>query len=418
MKEPLGVARSPRAALPLDRSPRGERMSSSRTPPFRGRLDPDVKSALPSTFGALDRVGCRSWLRAPLISKPSFLASRSPDVAIVGAGVIGLAVARRLAAAGRRVVVLDRGRPGAEASFAAAGMLCPLLEFDPSSALSRLGVDSLALYPSFAAEIEEETGISIDLRLNGVVNPTIPEDGRLPPRARLLESAAVRELEPSLSPTLSRVVFHEDEGSVDNRALTSALLESCSSRGVNVNDCCPVRSILSTDSRVSGLVTEAGDVNAPVVINTAGAWASQIDAGGDTVSVRPIKGQMILLEQDTLSKYRLEHTIYSNTAYVVPRSDGRVVVGTTVEDCGFDKAVDDEVVARLHDEATRLVPGFANAPVRQTWAGLRPRGVDEMPLIGQRGRDGYFVAVGHYRNGILLTPLTAELLTNEILASN
>jgi glycine oxidase len=169
---------------------------------------------------------------------------------------------------------------------------------------------------------------------------------------------------------------------------------------------------------VRGLATDAGDVDAPVVINTAGAWASQLDGGGETVSVRPIKGQMILLEQDALSKHRLERTIYSHTAYVVPRSDGRVVVGTTVEDCGFDKTIDDDVVSGLRDAAARMVPDFANAPVREAWAGLRPRGVDDAPLIGRRGRDGYFVAVGHYRNGILLTPLTAELLANEILASN
>jgi len=366
---------------------------------------------------ALHRARRPSRLRPPLISKPSFLASPCHDVAIIGAGVIGLAVARRLAAAGDRVVVLDRGRPGAEASYAAAGMLCPLLEFGPSSSITGLGVDSLALYPRFVAELEEETGVSVDLRLNGVVSPEIPEDAILPPNARLIEGSAVRDLEPSLSPRLSRVIFHADQGSVDNRALTSALLESCAIRGVEVRGGCSVQRVLSTGSRVRGITTDSGDIAAPLVINAAGAWASEPTGGGETVSVRPIKGQMILLDQGGLPEQPLERTIYSHLAYVVPRSDGRVVVGTTVEDRGFDKTVDDETVARLRDGAMQLVPGFADAPLRQSWAGLRPRGVEETPMIGQRGRAGYFVAVGHYRNGILLAPLTAQRLANEVLVS-
>jgi glycine oxidase len=349
-----------------------------------------------------------------------------PDAVVIGAGVVGLGVARRLAAAGLRVAALDRGAPGREASYAAAGMLCPRLEFDSSSQLGRLGCQSLTLYPAFTAELEAESGRSIDLRLNGVLRPLLPETAQASapepeatsPRSdavRWVERPELRELEPGLDPAIERAIFHEGEGSVDNRALVDALREACARRGVDVRVGVRVMRVLEGTSRVRGVATEGGEVAAPIVVNAAGAWAGLVPGPGAPLAVRPIKGQMLRLDRSAIPGARLEHTVYCHAAYVVPRTDGRVVVGTTVEDCGYDKTVDDGAIERLRQGAVRLVPGLAAAPVRETWAGLRPKGPTEAPIVGRWGIDGYFVAVGHYRNGILLAPWTAEEIARSVL---
>jgi len=360
-----------------------------------------------------------------VISRPESHSPSNPDVAIVGAGIIGLAVARRLALGGLRVAVIERGRPAQEATQAAAGMLCPRLEYggetelDPQS-VAALGLTSLSLYPEFAASLEDETNIDVDLRLNGVISPE-DSDANSPKEGegyRVISREEACEIVPGLHPDLEAIRFYPEEGSVDNRRVAAALIESCRRLGVDIRCDCGVRSVLTSTSRVCGLETERGTIETRLVVNTAGAWASEISGSGSSIEIRPIKGQMLCLEQGTSPQERVEHTIYSHHAYIVPRSDGRIVIGTTVEDRGFDKSVDDEAVAGLRDGAARMVPTLARARLQDAWAGLRPLGVDERPVIGPAGHDGHFVAVGHYRNGILLTPVTAELLAAEILRTN
>jgi len=357
------------------------------------------------------------------ISAPAILATRSPDVVVVGAGVIGLAIARRLAAAGLRVVVCDRGFPATEATHAAAGMLCPRLEFPDESPLLALGTESLALFPDFGAELDAETGVDIDLRLGGVIAPLAADelsDATKREGSRRLDASELRRLEPALAPTIDTALLFEGEGSVDNRALARALIASCAARGVDVRAHCDVRAVLSRESRVLGVATTAGDLASCVVVNASGAWAGQLSGGGETVDVRPIKGQMLCFEParsatDSAELAPLSRTIYSHDAYLVPRTDGRVIVGTTVEDRGFDKTVDPDAIAGLARRATKLVPALGRARIRESWAGLRPRGSRETPTVGARGHEGYYVAIGHFRNGILLTPWTAERLAREVL---
>ena len=334
--------------------------------------------------------------------------------------MIGLAIARRLASAGLSVTVFDRSTPGREASYAAGGMLCPRLEFEKESRLSEMGEISLQLYPDYARALEEETGLCVDLRLNGVVSPLgadpgstgINENG-----ARIIEGHTLRDLEPGIAPEITRALYYEEEGSLDSRALTEALEAACRKLGVAIREDCEVIEVIATEDRVNGVRTPSGDFSSPVVINSAGSWASEI-SGAQQVEVRPIKGQMLLLDCGGNEKEIPRHTIYTHDIYLVPRADGRLIVGTTVEDKGFDKEVEPEVISDLHQSATRLFPFLGEMPVLDSWAGLRPRGEHEIPTIGPLSPEGYYAAIGHYRNGILLTPLTQELLAREILGES
>jgi len=347
--------------------------------------------------------------------------SDSTDCSIIGAGVIGLSIARRLAAAGLSVAVYDRSSPGQEASYAAGGMLCPRLEFQKESKLSEMGEISLQLYPDYARELEEETGLCVDLRLNGVLSPltsdasTTEIDTAEVNGARLVDGETIRDLEPGIAPEITRALYYEEEGSLDSRALTEALETACRRLGVTIRERCEVRDVLVEKDRVSGVRTLSGDFSSPIVINSAGAWASEV-GGVERVEIRPIKGQMLLLDCGKNEKEIPRHTIYAHSIYLVPRADGRLIVGTTVEDKGFDKEIEQEAVAGLHQGAAGLFPFLGEIPVLESWAGLRPLGAHDIPTIGPLSPEGYYAAVGHYRNGILLTPLTQELLAREILS--
>lgn len=346
---------------------------------------------------------------------------RSPQpsgrrAAVIGGGVIGLAAARRLAGSGWKVTLLERGVPGQEASSAAAGMIAPRLEFAPGSTLLEMAVRSSGLYPSFVEELEAETGKSVDLRLEGILMPLLSgEKGDEPPTgARLVRGGDLRGLEPSLAPGIQEAWLYPGEGSVDSRALVAALHASALARGVQVIDHAAADDVVVEGGRVAGVRAGGVSVDAEVVINCAGAWASAVRVPSAKVDVRPIKGQMGLLAGGDGPRL----AIYSSEVYIVPRSDGRNIIGTTVEDRGFDKEVVPAAVERLVAAARRLCPGLAEAKLADSWAGLRPRSASgEAPSIGRLGPRGYLVAVGHYRNGILLAPLTAEILEAEARAA-
>lgn len=341
---------------------------------------------------------------------------------IIGGGIIGLSIARRLAGEAWGVTVLDRSEPGQEASSAAAGMLAPKLEFDPGSPLLEAGTLSQGLYGTFAEELEEETGVQVDLRLDGVLAPlgASDEHAAVPEGGRLLRGQEIRDLEPTLSGRFREALFFPDQGSVDNRALVRAVLASARSRGVQVLPHASVDEILTAGDSVCGVRTGRETLGADVVVNCAGAWAGQLRVPGAEVRVRPIKGQMLLL--DTAGASRSQDaaaagptlTIYSHEGYVVPRSDGRIVIGTTVEDRGYDKTTEAGTVARLLEKAVSLCPTLSTARFVEAWAGLRPRGDSDLPTLGPAGPRGYFLAVGHYRNGILLAPLSAQIVADRI----
>ena len=341
---------------------------------------------------------------------------------IIGGGIIGLSIARRLAGKAWHVTVLEKSEPGQEASSAAAGILAPKLEFDPGSPLLKAGILSQGIYNEFVEELQAETGVRIDLRLNGVIAPleAAGKDPSMPKGGLLLQGREIRDLEPALAERCREALYFPDQGSIDNRALVKAVLASARSRGVKIFPHTRVEEILTAGDSICGVRTDRERLEADVVVNCAGAWAGQLQVPGVEVRVRPIKGQMLLLdtagsspsEGATAAGPKL--TIYSHHGYVVPRSDGRVVIGTTVEDKGYDKKVEAGTVARLLEKAVSLCPSLSTARFVEAWAGLRPQGENNLPTLGPAGPHGYFLAVGHYRNGILLAPLSARIVTDRI----
>ena len=346
------------------------------------------------------------------------------DVVIIGAGIIGLSLAISLRKQGLRVLVVERGEPGREASSAAAGMLVGSgTELPP--ALQVLAAESARMYPGFAHEIGDESGLKVDLREQGTI--LISATGDFPAGAEALSTENLGSLEPELAPFESsdsssgepgwpplqnqnrNQAAYIPERSVDPRALVTAIVKAARHRGVDISSGSEVQALISSGDRVSGVQTERTSYSAGIVVNCAGAWAGCI--GPQQFTVCPVKGQMLAVVGGPL----LQHIIRADEVYLVPRSDGRIIIGSTLEDAGYDKRTDVHTIQRLLHAARELVPALTNARVHEDWAGLRPGTSDNLPILGETSIPGYFVASGHYRDGILLAPITAQVMTELIL---
>jgi glycine oxidase len=331
---------------------------------------------------------------------------KSWDAIILGAGIIGLSLARELRRHGMGVLVIDRGEPGHEASYAAAGMLAPWGGDLPPS-LQRLAVASARMYPEFVAEVEDESGHKVDLRDQGAI-VFLPENenNHLPSGTSPLSAEELKKLEPHLSVS-SRAVRLE-ERSVDPRALTPASLRAAKHHQVDVVSGSTVTGILREGNAVS-VLTMHSRYTAPSVINCCGAWAGQIKADkAGNIPARPVKGQILCV---IAQRNILRHVVRAPGVYLVPRSDGRILIGATSEEAGFDKRVDPAQIRRLQADAARLVPELGEAKMLEAWAGLRPACPDELPILSATATPGYYVATGHFYNGILLAPITARLMS-------
>jgi len=330
---------------------------------------------------------------------------RKWDAIIIGAGVIGLSLARELHKRGLHVLIVERGEPGKEASYAAAGMLADSDEIPDG--LRALATTSAQMYPEFVREIRDESGIDSDLRDQGTI--WLPE---VTPTndASLLSIAQLGALEPELSIT-NRPAYFLEERSVDPRGLTSALLNAAKHREIDISSGSTVREILVTDGRASGVRTSKTEYDAPLVVNCAGAWSGEL--GLHTIPTHPVKGQMLCL----VGGPRLQQVIRAAEVYIVPRTDGRILIGSTIEAAGFDKRTDADTIKGLHDAAIALVPALRDSRIHDSWAGLRPGTPDDLPILGETATPGYFVATGHFRDGILLTPATALVMAQLITCS-
>ncbi len=349
------------------------------------------------------------------------------DSVIVGGGVIGLTIARALALRGvRDVCLIERGRFGTEASWAAAGMLLPQVEADAADEFFNLACQSRDLYPAFAAALREETGIDVELDTTGTLYLALTEHDHQEIEKRYewqtqagfaverLSGAEARELEPCISEaTLGALRFPKDI-QVENRRLLSALSNSVTKLGVDIATETAVDSVTIEGNRVRGVQTSRGAISCPTVVIAAGTWSSFIKTA-PVPAIEPVRGQMICLE----AKPQLtRHVIYSPRGYIVPRQDGRLLTGSTSENAGFAKCVTAGGIATILRNALEIAPTIAGLPLVDTWAGLRPRAADGLPVIGPCGEiDGLFCATGHYRNGILLAPLTGELISKAIVSS-
>jgi len=324
----------------------------------------------------------------------------------VGGGIIGLSLSIALHKRGARVLVVERSEPGREASYAAAGMLADCTVETPA-ALQSLATASAQMYLEFAHELEDESGIDVDLRDDGtlVFPPAEHVHERPGFTTESLLPAALAQLEPGLADP-ARPAFYLKERSVDPRALTAAALKAAKHRGVDISSGTAVTEVLVSDGRVTGVSTDKTTYGAPVVVNCAGAWAGHLPPL--RFPTRPVKGQMLALVGAPRNTPR--HVIRAPEVYVVPRSDGRVLIGTTVEDAGFDKRTDPETIHRLHQAAVRLIPALGEGRLLEDWAGLRPGTPDDLPILGATVLPGYFIATGHFRDGILLAPVTADVM--------
>lgn len=346
---------------------------------------------------------------------------KSWDVTIIGGGLIGLSLAISLRKEGLRVLVVERGEPGREASYAAAGMLAAGAEIPPP--LKSLAEESARAYPEFAHELEDESGLKVDLRPQGSISLSRINDTAAEP----LSPERLRALEPALAPPASECsgqgrsplegaseicAAYLSERSVDPRALITAAIKAAHHRQVDIASGTEVRSLLVDAGRVRGVETDRSSYSAAVVVNCAGAWAGNV-APYD-FPVRPVKGQML----SVVGGPGIAHVIRSEDVYLVPRSDGRLLIGSTLEEAGFNKQTDVNTLERLFQAALRLVPGLANSRRHEAWAGLRPGTPDELPILGETSTSGFFVASGHYRDGILLAPITARVMTALILGKS
>jgi glycine oxidase len=327
------------------------------------------------------------------------------DVIIVGGGIIGLSLSIALRKRGLRVLVVERGEPGREASYAAAGMLadCPL---ETPTALQALATASARMYPEFVLELQDESGIKVDLRDQGTLL-LAPDNAEFLAQNPL--PASLSELEPALA-EVKRPVAYLKERSVDPRALVAATLKAAKHREVGISSGANATDLLLSDGRVAGIQTDRTHYNAPCVVNCAGAWAGSFST--HHFPTRPVKGQMLAVASAQHDLVR--HVIRAPEVYLVPRSDGRIVIGSTLEEAGFDKRTDVDAIQRLHRAAIRLVPALEESRILEDWAGLRPGTPDDLPILGPTNTPGYFVATGHFRDGILLTPVTAHVMARVI----
>jgi glycine oxidase len=330
------------------------------------------------------------------------------DVVIVGGGIIGLSLALGLRKHGAAVLIVERNEPGREASHAAAGMLAHCDPHTPEK-LRSLAMASAQLYPEFVHELEDESGHHVDLRREGAI--ILEGAGQSLCRdAQPLKPEQVAKVEPCLASAGRRAEFWP-EASVDPRALTTAALKAAKHRGIEIASGVPVVEIQVTEAKASGVKTARTHFSAAVVVNCAGAWAGQI-AGAPPLPTRPVKGQML----SVIAPRRdlLRYVVRGPGAYLVPRSDGRILIGATVEEAGFDKRTDPNTIQHLHQAAANLAPELGQARMLEAWAGLRPGTSDNLPILGATSLPGYFVATGHFRDGILLAPMTAVLMTQVV----
>ncbi|MFN0110336.1 MAG: glycine oxidase ThiO [Blastocatellia bacterium] len=355
------------------------------------------------------------------------------DAAIVGGGVIGCAIAWRLAQAGMRVVVVERGDIGREASFAAGGMLVPLAEADEADDLFHLCMASRAMYADFARELKQASGIDVEYRTEGTLYLSLTEhdDEELERRwqwqhaaglnVKRLNAACARKLEPQINAGLRWALKFPDDHQVNNRLLIAALQAAAQTAGVEFQTQTEVeRPLIETQAgrkQIVGVVTSGGEVKTQTVIIAAGSWSSLLDTESETLlpalKVAPVHGQMVAVAMPSPA---VNHTIYSCRAYVVPRLGGFVIAGSTSDKFGFEKRVTAGGMTSIIERAKEILPGFGDLAMIETWAGLRPRAADALPVIGSDSTvTGLVYATGHYRNGILLTPVTAKAVSEIVL---
>jgi glycine oxidase len=347
----------------------------------------------------------------------------SRDVVVVGAGIIGTSIAWRLAQRGVRVSLFDSGRMGGEASWAGAGMLAPGGEIEAPSAWAELALASLRLYSEFVQELEEESGLEIDYQRRGAVEAAFTETecAELDRRAEAQQSLGIPSSRiapgdvPVLAPGLEGARFFPEDALVNPRDVIAALRKACIRRGVEIREGVAVHELESA----GGTARVRGGRECASVVLAAGAWSSQIGVSVDGQPVElprafPVRGHLIGYRCEPRAEFPI---VRHGKTYVLQRSTGFTIAGTSSEQVGFDRSLDAAIAGSIGERAGRLVPGLQALPPSDFWIGFRPGIEGEVPAIGRLGSSHVWLAYGHYRNGILLAPVTADRVSSALLSS-
>ncbi|MCZ6678679.1 MAG: glycine oxidase ThiO [Candidatus Poribacteria bacterium] len=349
-------------------------------------------------------------------------------IIIIGGGVIGLGIGWQLAKAGCTVSIYERDQAGRAASWAAAGMLSPLAEVNLNEGdLRQIGLTSSQMYPKWVQELESDSGMSVELRTEGTLIIALDRDDmeelqhlyelqqmlNLP--VEWLTGAEAREVESSLSPRVTAAISCDADFQVDNRLMAQALTHAFQKLGGMLHEENPVEKIEIQDEAAAGVWVNGTQVEADVVVLSAGCWSPLIPGLPEAIRppVRPVKGQMLALQMD--QPPIIQKVIHAPDTYLVPKNDGRLLVGATSEEQGFDTQLTAGGMFELLRGAWEALPGIYDFPIVETWVGLRPGSRDNAPILGKTAIENLIMATGHYRKGILLAPVTAREIASLIL---
>ena len=360
-----------------------------------------------------------------MTNAPTERTSARPTVAVVGGGICGLGIGWRLAAAGCTVDVFERGTAGHGASWAAAGMLAANVETEPGEeALLALNLESQAVWPAFAEELEAVSGVDLGYRDEGTLVVAAHRDDAAELRntyefhrslgleVEWLTGGQARRMEPHLAPGVSAAVSSLKDHQVDNRQIVVALREAFLQSGGRLHENTPVQAIDVESGRAKGVQIDGERRNANMVLLAAGAWSYDMDGVPPVARppVRPLKGQVIALQMEPRAPI-IDRVIWGPGIYMVPRRDGTLILGATVEEKGFDNDLTAGGVFRLLEAAWEILPQIEELPIKDMWVGFRPTSRDDAPILGPTSVDGLVVATGHHRNGVLLAPVTIDAVS-------
>ncbi len=350
------------------------------------------------------------------------------EVLIIGGGVIGLSIARELHKKGvKRITLVEKGVCGEESSWAAAGMLGPQAEADAGGPFFDMTLASRDLYPEFAAELEAETGIDGGLDQTGTLYLAFSDEDVRVLRERyewqkktglsieLLTAVDARRAEPFASPAVREALFFPGDWQVDNRKLLAALRRYAEFNSIEIVENTKVERLIVEENRVVGVETANDEIRSDKTVLATGAWTSLIKVGVADMpfKVEPVRGQIVEFQT---AKQFFRHVVYTRRGYVVPRADGRLLAGSTTEFVGFENATTDVAAESLREIASEIAPSIASLTIADHWSGLRPFAADGLPVLGSiAGIDGLTIATAHYRNGILLAPLTAKIVAERLI---
>jgi len=348
-------------------------------------------------------------------------------VVVIGGGIIGCLTACFLKQRGADVAVLERGAIGQEASWAGAGILCPIHPWLYPDSFSYLMDASLAMYPAFRAQLEADTGMSIEWRKSGLLVPFFNDDKRNHWQPALdwserfnwhieqLDTAQTLELEPTLSPQVTKSLLWPEVAQLRNPRLLQVVRVWMEKLGVELHENTEVTSLLSTQGAVTGVqCVDAQKFHADQVLLASGSWSGELaEQLGFVLPIKPVKGQIVLLKGEAgLMKSIVKH----DDVYFVPRADGRILVGASMEFVGFERGNTEQVTNQLMASMQKIAPGLKDLEVEHQWMGFRPGSPDGLPYLGDVPNvKGLWVASGHYRNGVALAPITAEIMSRKML---